>query len=44
MAGVALSDREVTKLVGAFGECEVDLREAYLDSDDADPGAYDALP
>ncbi len=32
VAGVALSDHEVAKLVAAFGECEVDLREAYLDS------------
>ena len=32
VAQVALSDREIAKLVGAFGECAVDLRKAYIDS------------
>ena len=32
VAQVALSDAEITKLVEAFGDCEVDLRDAYITS------------
>ncbi len=32
VARVALSDTEITKLVEAFGDCAVDLREAYINS------------
>ena len=32
VAQVALSDAEITKLVEAFGDCEVDLRDSYITS------------